>query len=174
MNASDVIELHDLLTKNGIDLWIDGGWGVDALLGRETRPHEDVDIVIRQKDVSKMRTLLARQGFKDVTRDDTSTWNFVLGDSKGRLVDVHAIVFDEKGNGLYGPPKKGIMYPALSLTGIGTIHNHSVKCISAEYMVTFHSGYTLEENDFHDVTALCERFDIELPLEYREMVKGKA
>lgn len=30
-------------------VWLDGGWGVDALLGRQTRPHDDMDIVIEQK-----------------------------------------------------------------------------------------------------------------------------
>jgi len=92
MNASDVMELYNLLTKNAIDVWLDGGWGVDALLGKQTRPHEDVDIVIQQKDVPKLRDLLHSQGYRNVERDDTSAWNFVLGDNKGRLVDVHAIV----------------------------------------------------------------------------------
>ena len=121
-----------------------------------------------------MRTLLARQGFNDVPRDDTSMWNFVLGDDKGRLVDVHAIVFDAEGNGLYGPPEKSVLYPALSLTGMGTITNHPVKCISAEYMVKFHAGYKLDQNDFHDVSALCERFGIKLPEAHRKMIKEKA
>lgn len=167
MNASDVAELYNLLTKNAIDLWIDGGWGVDALLGKQTRPHEDVDIVIQQKDVPKLRNLLTTQGYKDVARDDTRAWNFVLGDDEGHLVDVHAIAFDEKGNGLYGHIKKGVMYPAPSLTGNGMINNQPVRCISAEFMVTFHSGYELDENDRKDVTALCKHFNILLPEEYR-------
>ena len=163
MNESDVIGLYTMLTKNAIDVWIDGGWGVDALLGKQTRPHEDVDIVIQQKDVPKLRDLLHSQGYRNVERDDTSAWNFVLGDNKGRLVDVHAIVFDAEGNGLYGPLEKGIMYPASSLTGNGMIDDQRVRCISAEYMVKFHSGYKLDENDFKDVTAIYKRFNLELP-----------
>jgi len=69
-------------------------------------------------------------------------------------VDVHAIVFDAYGNGLYGPVEKGVMYPAASLTGSGTIDRQPVKCISAEYMVKFHTGYELHDTDFADVTAL--------------------
>ena len=102
MEAPDVIELYSVLTKNGIDVWLDGGWGVDALLGEQTRPHRDVDIVVQHKDVPKLRELLEAQGYKDVERDDTSAWNFVLGDSSGHEVDVHAITFDDEGNGLYG------------------------------------------------------------------------
>jgi lincosamide nucleotidyltransferase A/C/D/E len=172
MKTSDVIELYDKLTQNSIDVWIDGGWAVDALLGGQTRPHEDVDIVIQQKDIPKLRELLESQGYRDVERDDTSAWNFVLGDDKDHLIDVHAIVFDAKGNGLYGPRKKGVMYPADSLTGNGIINGQKVRCVSAEYLVAFHTGYELGENDFKDVSALCKRFGIEYPKEYTHLKKS--
>jgi len=28
------------------DVWLNGGWGVDALIGHQTRAHEDVDVVL--------------------------------------------------------------------------------------------------------------------------------
>jgi lincosamide nucleotidyltransferase A/C/D/E len=165
MNIADVIDLYIQLHSLGIEVWLDGGWGVDALLGEQTRPHGDVDIVVQQKDVPKLRELLEMQGYKDVPRDDTSVWNFVLGDNNGRLVDVHAVTLDAEGNGLYGPPEKGVMYPAGSLTGIGVVNGHTVKCISVEYMVKFHTGYKLRESDFKDISALCARFGIDYPEE---------
>jgi lincosamide nucleotidyltransferase A/C/D/E len=58
------------------------------------------------------------------------------------------------------------MYPAASLTGSGVLAGHAVKCISAEYMVRFHTGYKLRETDFQDVAALCARFGIDYPEEY--------
>jgi lincosamide nucleotidyltransferase A/C/D/E len=132
MHAADVIDLNTYLNDLGIEVWLDGGWGVDALLGEQTRSHSDVDIVIQQKDVTKLREALEMQGYKDVPRDDTRAWNFVLGDEGGHLVDVHVITFDFEGNGLYGPPEKGDMYPVGSLTGIGVINGCTVKCISVE------------------------------------------
>src|SRR3989344_3452048 len=105
--AEDVVSLYRLLESESIEVWLDGGWAVDALLGEQTRSHADVDIVIQQKDVSKLRELLESRGYKDVERDDTSSWNFVLVDDKGHEVDVHVIVFDENGNGLYEPLEKG-------------------------------------------------------------------
>lgn len=170
MQAREVIELYKLFEKEGIDVWFDGGWGVDALLGEQTRPHEDLDIVVQGKDSPRLRELLEARGYKDVERDDTSAWNFVLGDSKGHSVDVHAIVFDENGNGIYGPVERDVMFPAASLTGKGEIDGHLVKCISAEYMVKFISPwlYKLRDKDFKDVAALCEKFGIKLPKEYQE------
>jgi len=64
--------------------------------------------------------------------------------------------------------KKGVMYPAASLTGTGTIQGHAVKCVSPEYLVKFHTGYELDESDFKDVYALHKRFGIALPSEYEK------
>ena len=58
------------------------------------------------------------------------------------------------------------MYPTGSLTGTGTISGRAVRCVSPEWMVKFHSGYDLKEKDFRDVSALCEKFGIELPRGY--------
>ena len=166
--AHEVIALYATLENLGINIWIDGGWGVDALLGEQTRPHEDLDIVIQQHDLPQLRTLLEGRGYRDVPRDDTSAWNFVLGDDGGHLVDVHVIVFDAQGNGIYGPPQNGVMYPAESLTGQGVIDGQAVRCISPEWLVRFHTGYELHDTDFHDVRALCAKFGIDLPTEYRD------
>ncbi|MDR3576495.1 MAG: hypothetical protein P4L50_21730 [Anaerolineaceae bacterium] len=166
MQASDVVALLRLLEDNHIDVWVDGGWGVDALLGEQTRPHGDLDIAMQQKDVPALRELLVSHGYQDVERGDSKVWNFVLGDAKGHLLDVHAVVFDAARNGLFGPADQGIMYPAASLTGTGTIAGYPVKCIAAKYVVFFHSRYDPRQNDLQDVAALCERFGIKYPDEY--------
>ena len=163
MNAVDVVSLYTELENLGITIWIDGGWGVDALLGEETRPHQDLDIAIQEKDVSKLRQLLQIRGFNEIKLKEARPWNFVLGDESGREIDVHVIVINAVGNGLYGPAEKGETYPAASLTGAGSINGRSVRCISAEWAVKFHSGYELREKDFRDVSALCKKFGIELP-----------
>lgn len=165
MKGEDVIELYKALESLGITIWLDGGWAVDALLGEQTRPHEDVDIVIQEKDVLALRKYLESKNYHDIIRDDTSSWNFVLGDKENHLVDVHVIRFDKDGNGLYGP--KGEMYPAASLTGVGKVDDLTVKCISAESLVKFHTGYKLDEKDYKDVLALCKKFNLKLPKEYK-------
>lgn len=162
MNSGDVVDLYDKLDILGIKIWIDGGWGVDTLLGKQTRQHEDLDIAIQQKDVSKLCELLEAEGYKEVKRDNQ--WNFVLGDHKGRKVDLHAFVLDDLGNVV-----EGILYPSASLTGTGSIDGQTVRCISAEYQVKSHSGYQLRDKDFKDVSALCDRFNIDYPEEYRHL-----
>jgi len=43
-----------------------------------------------------------------------------------------------------------------------------VRCISPEWVVKFHSGYELKDKDFRDVYALCTKFGIDLPSEYKD------
>ena len=163
MTASDVIEIVGLLDRNHIDVCVDGGWGVDALLGEQTRAHADLDLAIQHRDAVQTRALLEARGFKDVPRDDTRDCNFVLGDEHGRLIDIHTYTFDSAGKPVYG-----IEYPFDSLNGTGSVLGVPVKCISPEWMVKFHTGYQLDENDYHDVKVLCRRFGIQIPSEYKE------
>src|ERR1044071_328631 len=163
MTAGEVVEIVQLFEQNQIDVCIDGGWGVDALLGEQTRPHADLDIAIQHKDVAQVRALLAARGYKEVPRDDTRECNFVLGDSQGHQVDIHTYTFDSAGNHIYG-----VAYPADSMRGSGRIGGYRVKCITPEWAVRFHTGYEVDENDYKDVRALCQRFGLEIPSEYRK------
>ena len=167
MESAYVLDLYDELQRLGVKIWIDGGWGVDALLEKQTRLHQDLDIVIQEKDVATLRQLLESQDFREIKLEIARPHNFVLGDGKGHEIDVHVIVLDHQGNGIYGPPEKGEMYPAAALTGTGTINGQQVQCISLEWTIKFHSGYELKEKDFKDVSALCEKFGLVLPEEYR-------
>ena len=172
MTATDVIKVYTDLENLGITIWIDGGWGVDALLGEQTRPHRDLDIAIQQRNVPQLRALLEARGYKEIKAQDARPWNFVLGDGNGREIDVHIIVLDSNGDGIYGPMENGQIYPSASLTGIGLIEGRTVKCISAEWAVKFHSGYQLKEKDFLDVSALSKRFGLDLPEEYLQFVRS--
>lgn len=172
MTSRDVIDLYESLECLGVEVWIDGGWCVDALLGQQSRPHQDLDITIEQKDLPKLREFLDKRGYRDIKVEQARDWNFVLSDKPGREIDVHVIVLDSQGDGIYGPPENGEKYPAASLTGSGQIEGRTVRCISPEWMVNFHSGYALKEKDFLDVSALCGKFGIALPAEYTRFKKS--
>jgi lincosamide nucleotidyltransferase A/C/D/E len=163
MPAAAARALYQALADRGIPIWIDGGWGVDALLGRETRLHNDLDIVIEEKDLAAFHALVGAQGFRDSPKPDTRPWNFVLAHDDGRAIDVHVIVRDAAGNGIYGPPSRNVMYPATALTGQGIIAGLPVRCTSAAFQVQSHTGYPPRDFDIADVTALCEKFGLENP-----------
>ena len=163
MPADAAASLLDLLEDEGIAVWVDGGWAVDAVLGEQTREHADLDVVVETASVPRLRALLGARGFADVPRGDTRPWNFVLGDANGRQLDVHVITFDEHGDGVYGPAERGEAYPAEALTGEGVIAGRRVSCVSPAWLVRFRTGYEPRAVDRLDVAALCARFGIELP-----------
>ncbi|MCL1806798.1 MAG: aminoglycoside nucleotidyltransferase [Oscillospiraceae bacterium] len=158
MTAENAVEIIKLLEQNGIEVYVDGGWGVDALLGEQTRRHDDLDIALPHRFVPKLRELFEARGYTDVPCDDTRDCNFVLGDDKGRLIDVHSYTFDESGQNIFG-----VAYEPHHLTGTGVINGYPIKCIPPDVMVEFHTGYEVDENDYLDVKALCERFELPLP-----------
>ncbi len=172
MTSADVIEIYSSLAERGICIWVDGGWGVDALLGRQTRPHKDLDIAIESQQLLSFEQFLASQGYRRTKREIERPFNFVLADHNAREIDIHVITLDERGNGTYGPQDSGVMYPADSLTGRGVIGGYPVRCISPQWMVKFHSGYALTDKDYRDVSALCEKYGIELPEEYSRFRNG--
>ncbi|NJK66224.1 MAG: hypothetical protein HC941_06585 [Microcoleus sp. SU_5_3] len=86
MKLHDVIEIVQLFDRHHIKFHVDGGWGVDALLEQQTRPHADLDIAIQHKDSTQVRALLEARGYSDVQRADSSEFNFVLGDYQGHQV----------------------------------------------------------------------------------------
>lgn len=168
MTSKDVMDFYVQMKERDIKIWIDGGWSVDALLGKESRLHRDLDIAIQWRDVPVLREVLAAQGYEQVREDNQ--WNFVLADDKGHEIDVHAFIYDSQGN-----VTEGIMYPAESLTGTGTINGHTVRCISPKYMVEFLAPWIRKwpEKYLEAVFELCKKFDIKLPAEYTDFKKSE-
>jgi Aminoglycoside-2''-adenylyltransferase len=80
MKSVDVIEVYKTLTDLGIRVWIDGGWGVDALLGRQTRSHKDLDIAIEDQQLLQFEQFLASRGYHRIKREIERPFNFVLAD----------------------------------------------------------------------------------------------
>jgi lincosamide nucleotidyltransferase A/C/D/E len=169
MTADAAQDLIRRLESAGAPIWIDGGWAADALLGRQTRTHSDLDIAIEGKHVKAARRLLESLGFRDVERDDTREWNFVVGHPDGREVDFHVIELDAAGNGMYGPIENNDSYPAATLSGKGQIGGLPVNCLSPEGLIQFRCAYPHppRERDFHDVHEVCSHFGIVVPEKFR-------
>ena len=157
MSAEDVVALLGLM--DGIEVWLDGGWGVDALIGEQTREHDDLDLVVARSDVPLLIETLGREGY-EVAKGQLPT-SIVLLDAAGRQVDVHPVAFDEAGDGIYRMEDgRDWAYPAAGFAGRGSIAGRKVKCLTAEVQVLCHAGYELAETDRHDLALLRERFGI--------------
>lgn len=165
MSQRDVLTILDRLERASVTPWIDGGWGVDALVGRQTRQHGDLDIVIEQDQEASARSVLEEEGFSEVPMWFSTAVHTVWRHDDGRAVDLHVVVLNDEGGGVYGD--EGV-YPAEGFQGRGTIGCRAVRCISASVQVEFHRGYEVRPQDRHDVLLLCEAFDLDVPAEYRD------
>ncbi len=163
MTSAALVQLLQLFESAGITVWLDGGWGVDALLQTQTRTHKDVDIVLSVADVPRLISLLGARGF--AVREGQPPNSFVLANGAGLEVDVHAITFDEAGNGVYRMQNGGDwIFPAEGFTGHGVVGGMSVRCLSPSTQVLCHAqGYVPTEKDFRDMELLKERFGVGLP-----------
>ena len=153
-----------VLGSGGVRATLDGGWGVDALLGRETRAHEDLDLVVALGDVPRIQEALRPLGF--AVHEDQLPVRFVLRRS-GEQIDFHTVTFDPEGGGVQPQPGGGsFRYPPEGFV-LGRIHGEAVPCISAPVQVFCHLGYTPTEKDAHDVLELCRAFGLPVPEAYR-------
>lgn len=162
MHADDVLEVLAALEGANVVLWLDGGWGVDALLEEQTREHDDLDVVVDINDLPRSIVLLAKRGFTTIKPWPDSPESFVLADPNDRRVDIHPLRFDDEGNGVQRIEKSEWTYPASGFLGTGIVGGRRVRCLTAEVQVLCHAGYKLDDRDLLDMQALHERFGIEL------------
>jgi lincosamide nucleotidyltransferase A/C/D/E len=168
MPRTDVASVHtilDLLTEAGVPVWIAGGWGVDALIGRPTRDHADLDVAIPAEAEAAALDALQGAGFEITT--DWRPIRVALTRPDGAEADVHPLRFDADGSAIqHGFDGVEYEYPAADFTS-GTIGGRPVACISARLQVEFHSGYEPGPTDRADMEALAGAVGITLPEAYR-------
>ncbi len=163
MTESDVRQLLDVLA--GLRLWLDGGWGVDALLGKPTREHSDLDAAIDRTDLDEAARRLRELGFEhapDIEPGEPA--RYVMRDTRGRQVDFHVLVFDADRDGWQTlADGQRIRYSAADLDARGEIAGRTVACISPALQLRHHTGYEPNERDRVDIARLAARFGLDLP-----------
>ncbi|WP_328427511.1 nucleotidyltransferase domain-containing protein [Streptomyces sp. NBC_00443] len=159
MTAGGVLSVLSLLRKARTDIWIGGGWGIDALIGEQTRDHRDLDLMHRQDQETAVVAALADAGFVETL--DWRPVRFVVTAPDGREIDLHPLVFAEDGSALQASPEpsRPFVYPASAFV-TGRIGGTTVPCLSAEQQVHFHQGYEPADRDRHDMAQLRRVFGI--------------
>jgi lincosamide nucleotidyltransferase A/C/D/E len=167
MNEQDAAGLLRLSEKNNIEVWLDGGWGVDALLGRQTRPHNDLDVFIVKKNAAAFIKMIVAEGYQEILVEYTTESHTVWRDTASREVDLHLFEFKDEGTIVF----ENEAYPAEVFSGRGIVGSVAVRCLTPEAQLLFHQGYEGGEKDLHDVLLLCETFGFPIPAAYEKMMK---
>ncbi len=151
MTAERALTLWDLLTGAGVDVWVDGGWGVDALVGEQTREHRDLDLGVARPDLALAIGVLAKAGYA-VTDDRYVEVTVQLTHPEGHRVDLHPSTpvagggteqTDFDGNVFHIPPPS-----------VGRIAGRAVRCMPLSAQLRTHTGYALRPQDRHDLELL--------------------
>jgi lincosamide nucleotidyltransferase A/C/D/E len=164
MRSDEVLDVLDQIMAEGIIAWVDGGWGVDALLERQTRHHSDLDLVIDAAAISRFNAVLLAEGF-EVVRDWLPT-AIAFRHPDGRAIDLHPVELTPDGGGdqVQLDGEKRFHYAAPTS---GRIGSRSVACCTVETQIASHQGYQPKEDDLADMEALAEKFGRKLPPPYR-------
>ncbi len=151
-----VLAILDLLAAAVVPAWLAGGWGVDALLGRQTRRHCDIDLVIGDDDSSyqQVAQILSREGFwfarTQYTPGIPIAWCHIWRHDAGHKVEVLPVPLHEPPFTAVGDDAGG----AGQAFAEGSIDGRPVPCLAAELQLLLHRGYPQRKIDNNDVALV--------------------
>src|SRR5262249_54397107 len=137
MRADQVASLYRDMEANGIELWLLGGWGVDALLGRQTRQHHDLDVLVELSTLERFRRRLAELGFEFAyVWEGENPWigdqptAFVYAHPDGHEIDTHVVRREADGTfAMLWTATHAIA--SLGLAGLGVVDGCAVRCLTS-------------------------------------------
>jgi lincosamide nucleotidyltransferase A/C/D/E len=165
MDARSVVYVLERVESSGVSVCVGGGWGIDALVGRQTRPHADLDLVVARPDCALVQAALEPLGLvHDTWVEPGLPARVVLCTDRGHQVDLHPVIVDELGNG-WQPLGADTWsdYPAEGLGAVGSIGGRQVRCLTPELQLRHHLGYPLDDEDRHDLRILATHFRLAVP-----------
>lgn len=158
MNKKETTSVEDLMTvinileEANITYWIDGGWGVDILAGKQTRPHRDIDIDYDAQCTDKLLEILSGYGYR-VDTDWAPVRVELYSEAYGYL-DIHPFILNEDGTSKQADLEGGWYEFQADYFGSGSFEGRKIPCISAEGQKVFHTGYELREVDKQDLEII--------------------
>jgi 2'-5' RNA ligase len=147
MLEETVLRVIDELETAGVDCWVSGGWGVDALAGKLTRTHRDLDLIVDPRDIGRALEAIEGLGYWEWYRVDSEVPLFsrvVVHDHElaGRAVDLHPYFPDGRVS-----------------FATGTIAGRRVGCLSLTSQLAAHSKYKKRWYDRADLSLLRRLLD---------------
>lgn len=147
------IEVLNLLDSLQIKYWIDGGWGVDVLLGKQNREHRDVDVNFDGRFTDRLLNELKDKGYQIIT--DWSPTRIELYHPELGYIDIHPLIISEDGRAKQAGLNNDWYDFEAEWFSSALFEGRIIPCISAEAQKIFHSGYELREVDKIDLENLA-------------------
>lgn len=152
MEQSEVHAVLGALRTAGIPTWVAGGWGVDALAGRQTHAHRNLDLLVDAERLGDCLSTLTARGYAVET--DWLPVRVEVGAAGRGWVDVHPVWLAADGSGVQaGLDGTRFDYPPDCFT-TGNLAGREVPCLTAAQKQLLHTGYEPRAQDVHDLRVL--------------------
>ena len=151
MPAEEVLAVVDWLEARGAVHVITGGWAVDALVGRATRPHRDLDVIVEAGACDGLARWLRGRGYEVVV-----DWLPIRVElRRGRCgVDLHPMEVDGCGDGVQAGFGTQVFEHRAADRTRGRIGGRRVVVATAARLMELHRGYEPRPEDLHDIALL--------------------
>lgn len=130
VTKADLLKVLDLMETFGMRYWLDGGWGVDVLLGKQTREHRDVDINFDARYTDALLRTLVSHGYEITT--DWRPVRIELCHPELSYVDIHPFVINEDGTAKQADLEGGWYEFEADYFGSAVFEGRTIPCISAK------------------------------------------
>ncbi len=171
MPLHEAVRTLEALDAHGVGAVVGGGWGVDALVGRQTREHSDLDLWLTAAAFEPFVVAAGELGIDRLSPwPGDRPWNFVVTDGALLRIDLH--LYEElpdpaADDGVhYGSAVDGVRFPGSALEGTGLLGGRVVRCEALEWSLRWHQGYPPRAVDHHDVSLLSELAGLPVPEGY--------
>ena len=148
----NLFEILNMLEDLNIRYWVDGGWGIDILSGKQNRVHRDIDIDFDSKYEAVLLSALKEKGY--VITTDWSPCRIELFHPELGYLDIHPLIINEDGSARQADPDGGWYDFEAKWFSQASFEGRLIPCLSAEAQKLFHSGYELREVDKIDIKIL--------------------
>jgi lincosamide nucleotidyltransferase A/C/D/E len=167
--AAEVVRAVEALEDAGIDFWIAGGWGIEALVGRrQKRVHHDLDLVIDnfERFADAACQALAPAGYRLVHTRSLAVWmpdrRRLQNDDRQCTIDLLSIDWRRLAKGLGIAVGRDVRPSELLETvafSQGFLKGRPVPCLSPTVQLLYHTGFELRPEHKRDVNLVRSLLD---------------
>jgi lincosamide nucleotidyltransferase A/C/D/E len=152
MSLAEALRVLDAIRATGCRFWLEVGWGFDALVGSQTRPHRDVDVDFDAAFEKPVLSCLKELGYW-IETDWRPNRVELVAPGRGR-VDLHPLLIDETGDARPAALDGGWDEFPSTWFAHGSLNGTQIPCVTAQAQRAFRTGYELRAVDHHDLGQL--------------------
>jgi hypothetical protein len=166
-------DLSRSFSANNLTCYVAGGYALDAMRGKLTRWHRDVDITVLDRDADAALSILKNNGFTicvkapyvwGANRKDVSVDVFTWKSLDHGMVEHVAQCVQSEDHGVRLRSAFGVRMPVKFLTSTRSVELLGVRFMvpCTEYIASVYSAYRGEPDDWEFLNALRKTVRLEL------------